>query len=338
MLPQGPLAYLNIPKIADEGEDADPLFHTVGQTQWIGVFDGLGGAGATVYNMPDGHKRSGAYIASRVACAACARWVEGEAPQATPGKRAIGLRDALMSRFAEAKNDLAEPTSRLRGRLIKALPTTLALAGIHDVRQDHVECDVLWAGDSRVYYITPDEGLVQISVDQLKEPLDAQENLTADSPMSNCIAADEEFYIDEIFVTLKKPLIVLAATDGCFGYVPTPTHFEHVLLSAMVGAETYSELQTRLRESISSYTADDASIAMTHSGWETYGSLKSSFKRRMAKVEKYVDAFDKARLQREQARDQLREADIQFAHVRDKIWAEYRQGYEPKFERTRTPL
>ena len=53
-------------KVAGEGEDADPILRVGPDLGLLGVFDGMGGAGGTVYDTPDG-RHSGAYIASRFA-------------------------------------------------------------------------------------------------------------------------------------------------------------------------------------------------------------------------------------------------------------------------------
>jgi hypothetical protein len=56
----------NLAKIADQGEDSDPIVRDGPDLGLIGVFDGMGGAGGTVYETPDG-PRTGAYLASRIA-------------------------------------------------------------------------------------------------------------------------------------------------------------------------------------------------------------------------------------------------------------------------------
>ena len=56
----------NLAKIPDQGEDADPIVRDGPDLGLIGVFDGMGGAGGTVYETPDG-RRTGAYLASRIA-------------------------------------------------------------------------------------------------------------------------------------------------------------------------------------------------------------------------------------------------------------------------------
>ena len=56
----------NLGKIAGQGEDSDPIVRDGRELGLVAVFDGMGGAGGTVYETADG-LRTGAYLASRVA-------------------------------------------------------------------------------------------------------------------------------------------------------------------------------------------------------------------------------------------------------------------------------
>ena len=56
----------NLGKIPDQGEDSDPILREGPDLGLLAVFDGMGGAGGTVYETPEG-RRTGAYLASRVA-------------------------------------------------------------------------------------------------------------------------------------------------------------------------------------------------------------------------------------------------------------------------------
>ena len=52
----------NLGKIPDHGEDSDPIVREGPDLALLAVFDGMGGAGGTVYETEDG-PRSGAYLA-----------------------------------------------------------------------------------------------------------------------------------------------------------------------------------------------------------------------------------------------------------------------------------
>jgi hypothetical protein len=64
----GPLVSFgfNLEKIAGQGEDSDPIVRHGRGLGLVAVFDGMGGAGGTVYETPDG-PHTGAYLASRLA-------------------------------------------------------------------------------------------------------------------------------------------------------------------------------------------------------------------------------------------------------------------------------
>ena len=52
--------------------------------------------------------------------------------------------------------------------------------------------------------------------------------------MSNALSADTEFHINYRRVELQSPFLVVCCTDGCFGYVRTPMHFEYLVLSHLL--------------------------------------------------------------------------------------------------------
>ena len=66
----------NMAKLPGQGEDCDPILSDGSDLSLVGVFDGMGGAGGTVYQTPDG-PRTGAYLASRVARDAVERRIIG---------------------------------------------------------------------------------------------------------------------------------------------------------------------------------------------------------------------------------------------------------------------
>src|SRR4029453_11513263 len=100
-------------------------------------------------------------------------------------------------------------------------------------------CHLLWAGDSRAYVFEP-AGARQLTADDLREPGDAMANLHQDSVVSNAMSADSDFHVNYRRIELRAPFLVAGATDGCFGYISTPMHFEHLILSKLQGARTTS--------------------------------------------------------------------------------------------------
>ena len=54
----------------------------------------------------------------------------------------------------------------------------------------------------------------------------------------------------------------MGATDGCFGYVPTPMHFEDLVLRHLAAARNVDAWSAGLQEEISAITGDDAAMAV----------------------------------------------------------------------------
>src|SRR5215207_8994440 len=196
-------------KVAGEGEDCEPLL-VVGQDRsLLAVFDGMGGAGGTVYDTPAG-RHSGAWFASRTALDVVQGHlpeIVGAGPDVDGPHAAQVLHDRLQEALARRLAEFGGPTRTLRSKLLRALPTTMALAYAVRTEPDGTDwaCHCFWAGDSRVYTIDPVTGAHQLTVDDLRSNHDAMQNLVDDSVMDNCISADTEFHINDRRVELSAP-------------------------------------------------------------------------------------------------------------------------------------
>jgi hypothetical protein len=319
-------------KVAGEGEDSDPILRVGPDLGLLGVFDGMGGAGGRVYDTPDG-RHSGAWIASRFARNVVERlMLELIKPEwnldgpATAGELQRVLASSLAARLAELK----APETTLRSKLVKALPTTMTLAVLQrtDPAAGSYACHLFQAGDSRAYVAEPDGGIRQLTTDQLRSGGDAMRNLTDDSVMSNCIAADTEFYIDHHQVQLQAPFLLLCATDGCFAYVRSPMHFEHLLLSTMQDARDVPAWQQALEAEVTAITGDDAAIALLGLGADLDG-FKQLFKDRTDEVgRRYIDPLDELDGQVRQAEQQLAGLRARRVELGAELWGSYKGGYE----------
>jgi len=257
-----------------------------------------------------------------------ATWIVDES-EATPlSKRATLLRDLLARRFALESGGLKDSTSRLRGRLLMTLPTTLALVGLSANRRGLLVLDALWAGDSRIYVLSPNYGLVQVTHDHLREAVDAQANLVSDSPISNCVSADEAFYLEEAWLNWDLPVIVIAASDGCFGYVRSPAEFEFLLLQALMTSRSMDDWKARLMEGISAVAADDATAAISPVGWDSYGRMRHDFKSRNAELQRTVDKLVAARAHSEKASMAAEARKAEYEELLASTWAAYKGSYQ----------
>jgi hypothetical protein len=80
------------------------------------------------------------------------------------------------------------------------------------------------------------------------------------------------------------PFLVTCATDGCFGYVPSPMHFEHLVLGHLQGARSTDEWSASLQAEIAAVTGDDAAMSML--GVEAdFNEFKTLFASRVAELE-----------------------------------------------------
>ncbi len=321
----------NLAKIKDQGEDSDPILRDGPGLGLIAVFDGMGGAGGTVYETPEG-PRTGAYLASRVARDVVERrmldllepdWNLNGQAAAQDLQRAV--RQALIERLAE----LNAPASSLRSRLLRALPTTMALVALQRIQPGGATwaCHVLWAGDSRAYLFEP-EGARQLTTDEIRDAGDAMVNLRQDSVVSNAMSADTDFHVNYRKVTLRAPFLVAAATDGCFGYVRSPMHFEHMMLATMKEAKSTEAWSSALQSHISLVTGDDAAMSLLGVG-ASFEEFQELFAGRVDEVERRFTApLDELRLAVARAEREFEAARRRQGEGTTELWSAYRPDYE----------
>ncbi len=151
--------------------------------------------------------------------------------------------------------------------------TTLAALRFR-VTSGELACRALWAGDSRAYLLSERTGLHAVTRDHTLET-DTLELLRSDPPMTNVAAADRDFVVDSQLMTRSLPCVLLAATDGFFGYVETPAHFECVLVGTLAGAGSATEWADHIRQQVQRYTGDDASLALVAVGYRDCAELRS---------------------------------------------------------------
>jgi hypothetical protein len=321
----------NLGKIPDQGEDSDPILRDGPDLGLLGVFDGMGGAGGTVYETPEG-RRTGAYLASRVARDVVEErmldllepdWhLNGEAA-------ANDLRRAVQQALRDRLRELNAAPSGLRSRLIRALPTTMALVALQRTQPGGPMWagHVFWAGDSRAY-VFESTGARQLSTDDLRDPGDALANLRGDSVVSNAMSADTEFHVNYRRVELRAPFLAVCATDGCFGYLPTPMHFEHLVLDCLVGAHTTAAWSSAVQAKIAAVTGDDAAMSTLGVGAD-FKEFQQLFAPRVAELgSEFVEPLDElsdAVTRLEHELDTLRSRRLD--EMTEK-WDRYKSGYE----------
>jgi Protein phosphatase 2C len=322
----------NLGKIAGQGEDADPILRDGRELGLVAVFDGMGGAGGTVYETPDG-PRTGAYLASRVARDVVEQrmvalldpdWnLDGPAAAADLQR---SVRAALQQRLVELK----APASGLRSRLLRALPTTMVTVALQrrEPDSDRWSCHLFWAGDSRAYVLRPDAGAQQLTTDDIRDRGDAMANLREDSVVSNAMSADTDFVVHHRKVELTAPFLVAAATDGCFGYLPSPMHFEHVVLAALRDAPDTDSWSAAVQAAVGAVTGDDAALAVLGIGAD-HDTFRELFARRTAELEaRWVTPLDDLDADLREQERKLEELRATRRERQARLWAAYKPGYE----------
>lgn len=261
------------------GEDSEPILFSNKDSILLGVFDGMGGAGGVECESDfshDGIHMTKAYVGSRIVKDAIEKAIHENPRLLFEPNLDNTITSIIKARYAQEKEKFPQKSKAgLRSNLIKEYPTTLAISCITRT-PDKFSIDSFWAGDSR-NYIWNQKGLFQISLDDLKGDLDPMQNLYEDAPMSNCIQADAPFKINHknIRVSTKDKFVVISATDGCFGYYPSPMDFEKALLESLKAASTLDGFEKNLTTAFADVTADDFSFSIAAIGFKNFNELKS---------------------------------------------------------------
>jgi serine/threonine protein phosphatase PrpC len=321
----------NLGKIPDQGEDSDPILRDGPDLGLLGVFDGMGGAGGTVYETPDG-RRTGAYLASRIARDVVEQRMLDllEPDWHLNGKAAArNLKHSVQQALKQRLQELNPAPSGLRSRLIRALPTTMALVALQRTQPGGPTWagHVFWAGDSRAYVFQP-RGASQLSTDDLRDPGDALANLRRDSVVSNALSADTEFHINYRRVELRSPFLVVCATDGCFGYVRTPMHFEYLVLSHLLEARNTEAWSTALQDEIAAVTGDDAAMSVLGVGADLKEFQKLFAPRVGELASDFIEPLDELSEAVTRAEQELRALQSRQLDEMTERWNRYKSEYE----------
>lgn len=272
------------------------------------VLDGCGGLGARKYDSFQGH--TGAYIASRSVAGAICDWYKDKNNflWGNQGKNLDGLRQYIMGAY-KVSSQYAIERMKISGSMVRKFPTTMALAYTEKV-DDDIMVHIVWAGDSRVYLLDYN-GLAQLTKDDT-EVEDALDNLTSDAPMMNVLSADGEFELNYKVFRLSHPALIFAATDGCFGYIPSPMEFEGVILQNLITAEKPRQFKEQLYEFLVDCAGDDIAFGMLSFNFETFQNTKKILGERFQILNTHY----------------LSRIDDDDSTSRKTVWNNYKENYE----------
>ena len=264
------LARMDLPR-PGIAEDAPALAEQRDEVGLVGVFDGLGGAGARAVDGEDG-RRSSAYYAARSARAAVAeRFAAG---RVDPSAAARELSRAIAGALAERHAASPPIPGLVRSRLIRSFPTTAALL-MAAPGEDATQALAMWAGDSRCYAMTPGAGLQQLSRDDSAGGCDAEQGEGA--RMTNVLCADRPGRLNGAARRIGGPALLFAATDGAYACFSSPMHFELALLDALANAACEEQWTAAIAAQVAPRADDDVSLAAMFVGWRSIPAAAACF-------------------------------------------------------------
>ena len=244
------------------------------------VFDGCGGIGSRKYK--NFGNLSGAYIASHLAARAVTEWFEDFSKSGVKltGDNLFSVCDSLKlclkNRLGAAEK--SADASAVKGSLSKSFPTTASII-LFERKRQKISASFVWAGDSRGYALF-ENGLTQITFDDIASNADAMSNIHEDSRLSNLISAKSDFSLNFETVDCGASGILLTATDGCFGYFATPMEFEYMLLETMANADNAAGWRRNIENEVRSVTGDDYTIGIVAFGYGSFENMKAAYSNR----------------------------------------------------------
>jgi serine/threonine protein phosphatase PrpC len=171
-------------------------------------------------------------------------------------------------KFSEVMGQLSDQTasSRIKSRGKRYLPTTFA-AGFFAENAGKVTFKMFWAGDSRVYFLSP-SGLFQLTRDHVQLKSTGTVDLHGDAPLTRVISEQvpNELECYEV-ADIQQSGYLIACTDGAYAYFPTAVHFELALWSALIKPTCIEQIGS-LATAIGKVAQDDASIAIIPVGFD----------------------------------------------------------------------
>lgn len=266
---------------SSEGRGEDSFYsNNTESTAIISVFDGSGGSGAMTYDVFSGH--TGAYVASRVLSGTLHDWyADTSSNPVTDRNQIISGIDSYFRKGFSIISAFGTSNSRIRSTIMRDFPTTAAGAYAY-VKDDRIHVTLFWAGDSRVYLLNS-RGLRQLTEDDTYG--DAMETLQNNPPMTNVLSADGNYVLHSKTFSVTSPMMIFAATDGCFGYVHTPMDFEYMVLQSICASSSPAQFNTVLDNAIHSVAGDDYTFSYMSFHYGSYENLKADMNIRLRYME-----------------------------------------------------
>lgn len=265
-------------------EDASP----VANEKLVIVCDGLGGTGQNKHEV-EGQTFTSAFWGAKWVSEIAKDWFSTKTEEfwdsEDPKMFLMEFKRNLISKLSQyIKKYNLEKT--IKGKSAQLLPTTLAMA-VYREYDAYINICVIWAGDSRVYLLSSDDGLQQLTKDDVYDTFDAMKSIGS-SNMCNSISGETEnnFYLNYYKYKVKKGdnLFLFAASDGGFDYLPTPMHFEGLLemaIESLSDTDDISNIGNIIADFYSGENLmDDTTIAGVIFGEQDAANLKLQYEKR----------------------------------------------------------
>ena len=280
------LAEICYKPLGDKGEDAFAYNIRHDAAQAIAVFDGCGGAGAWKY--PEFNHYTGAFVSAQSISGSFLTWFESLAPSDLRNPEALSQSFLERSQRELLRLKQACAPMGVSGSLVKSFPCTASIAVISQASDQKIGLTTLNTGDSRVYFLTPENGLVQVTKDDSRGNPDPLDSLRENPPLSNVLNADKPYKVNTCQIVLPVPCAVVCATDGVFGFVRSPMDFEFMMLKCILESGTVHEFEQRFQEEIVRLTGDDSTCLAAFYGWGSYVNIRKSLTPRFHAVQEII--------------------------------------------------
>lgn len=311
-------------------EDAPPL----ASSQHLVVCDGVGASGMTKHTSPYSTgdlsgTHTSAYFGARIVSKAAEQFFLN-APELVNAQFASEATDDSRQQFvrqlkAHIQNELNRSVSDFQiqaipSKTLKVFPTTFASAILQD-RGSSACVMPIWAGDSRVYALSPGKGLQLLTLD---DALGAEGRMNSSSRMNNYVYHGYDFRLNYAVYELPSPCLILCCSDGCFDYRRSPLHFERALLNGIVNGmqkpgetDLATALSNALYRVLCTEIGDDTTLAGAIVGYSSISDLRESFRQRQIELEPQAVAINNAINEKKKVESEKTDADRTIALNKD---------------------
>ena len=296
--------------LGEKGEDAFAYSFEKKTVHTQAVFDGCGGAGSWQYT--EFKNSTGAFIAAQSMAKNYMEWFNAAPAEVLndAGKAGESFHTMAQNVLSDLKKSCAP--MKVSGSMVKAFPCTASVA-LMAPDADELSLITMNIGDSRVYFLTPQMGLVQLTIDDSEGSPDPLESLRDSPPLSDMLNADKPFTMKTKQLSLTYPCAIICATDGVFGYLRSPMDFEYVLLNTLMHSGSFSQFEDAMKEEIKRVTGDDSICIMSFYGWGSFENVRKSLAKRLESLSALIRSLDAAM------------GTDSFDSVQEEIWKKYKK-------------